>query len=161
MTPRPVTAVHLTRQAVHVITNELRTADTSSETGGILLGHHDHDTVIVRHAGTPGPEAVQTPTYFLRDLAHAQSLADHAYAQDHSVWIGEWHTHPTSRPVPSARDAATYCQLLNDAELAFHSFIAIILGLRAPHWDMTAWTCHNNTITQVAVQGLPNQLEQQ
>jgi integrative and conjugative element protein (TIGR02256 family) len=111
--------------------------------------------MIVRHAGTPGPDAVQTPTYFLRDLAHAQTLADQAYAQDHSVWIGEWHTHPTSRPIPSTRDAATYRQLLNDPELAFHSFIAVILGPRAPHWDMTAWACHNSTITQVAVHGPP------
>ncbi|WP_262705625.1 MULTISPECIES: Mov34/MPN/PAD-1 family protein [Streptomyces] len=146
MTPRPVTAVHLTEEAARVITDELRTADNSRETGGILLGHHVHDAMIVRHAGTPGPDAVQTPTYFLRDLAHAQ---------DHSVWIGEWHTHPTSRPIPSTRDATTYRQLLNDPELAFHSFIAVILGPRAPHWDMTAWTCHNNTIAQVAVHGPP------
>ncbi|MGW4725412.1 Mov34/MPN/PAD-1 family protein [Streptomyces sp. NPDC004291] len=157
MTPRPVTAVHLTEEAVRVITDELRTADNSRETGGILLGHHVHDTVTVRHAGTPGPDAVQTPAYFLRDLAHAQTLADHAYAQDHSVWIGEWHTHPSSRPVPSARDAATYRQLLNDPELAFHSFIAVILGPRAPHWGMAAWTCHDNTITQVAVHSPPHQ----
>ncbi|WP_206310067.1 hypothetical protein [Streptomyces sp. A0592] len=56
-------------------------------------------------------------------------------------------TPPTSWPVPSARDAATYRQLLNDPELAFHSFIAVILGPRAPHWDIGAWTCHDNTIT--------------
>lgn len=99
MTPRPVTAVHLTEEAVRVITDELRTADNNRETGGILLGHHVHDTVTVRHAGTPRPDAVQTPAYFLRDLAHAQTLADHAYAQDHSVWIGEWHTpHQLARP---------------------------------------------------------------
>ncbi|MFB7560755.1 Mov34/MPN/PAD-1 family protein [Streptomyces brevispora] len=157
MTPRPVTAVHLTQEALRVITDELRTADRTRETGGILLGHHVHDTVTVQHAGTPGPEAIQTPTYFLRDLAHAQTLADQAYAQDHSVWIGEWHTHPTSRPVPSPRDATTYHQLLNDPELAFHSFIAVILGPRGPHRDMAAWTCHNNTITQVAVHDLPHQ----
>ncbi|MBT2896092.1 hypothetical protein HET64_05265 [Streptomyces sp. McG3] len=157
MTPRPVTAVHLTQGALRVITDELRTADRSRETGGILLGHHVHNMVTVQHAGTPGPEAVQTPTYFLRDLAHAQALADDAYAQDHSVWIGEWHTHPASRPVPSSRDASTYHQLLNNPELAFHSFIAVILGQRGPQWDVTAWSCRDNTITQVALHGLPHQ----
>ena len=43
------------------------------------------------------------------------------------------------------------------AVLAFHSFIAVILGPRGPHRDMAAWTCHNNTITQVAVHDLPRQ----
>ncbi|MFE8978837.1 MULTISPECIES: MPN domain-containing protein [Streptomyces] len=111
----------------------------------------------VQHAGTPGPEAVQTSTCFLRDRAHAQNLADHVYAQDHSVWIGEWHTHPTSRPVPRSRDAATYHQLLDAPELGFHRFIAVIVGPRGPHWDITAWTCRNNTIAQVSVHGLPHQ----
>ncbi|MEU2762540.1 Mov34/MPN/PAD-1 family protein [Streptomyces sp. NPDC007094] len=157
MTPRPVTAVHLTKEALRVITDELRTADRTRETGGILLGHHVHDTVTVQHSGTPGPQAVQTPTYFLRDRAHAQTLADHAYAQDNSVWIGEWHTHPTSRPVPSSRDATTYHQLLNDPELGFRSFIAVIVSPRGPHWNITAWTCQNNTIAQVALHSLRHQ----
>ncbi|MEU0379207.1 Mov34/MPN/PAD-1 family protein [Streptomyces cyaneofuscatus] len=139
------------------MTGDLRTADRTKETGGILPGHHVHDTVTVQHAGTPGPEAVQTSTCFLRDRAHAQNLADHVYAQDHSVWIGEWHTHPTSRPVPRSRDAATYHQLLDAPELGFHRFIAVIVGPRGPHWDITAWTCRNNTIAQVSVHGLPHQ----
>ncbi|MGI5192142.1 hypothetical protein ACQEVY_00510 [Streptomyces sp. CA-288835] len=48
MTQRPVTTVHLTAPAAHVITTELRTADYTTETGGILLGHHAQDTCGVR-----------------------------------------------------------------------------------------------------------------
>ncbi|MFE5710128.1 Mov34/MPN/PAD-1 family protein [Streptomyces sp. NPDC056501] len=155
---QPVTAVHLTPQAARVISDELRTADSTRETGGVLLGHHTDDTVIVRHAGTPGPGAIQTPTYFLRDLEHAQITADRAYTQDRSVWIGDWHTHPSSRPIPSAQDAATYRQLLDDPELAFHSFIAVILSPRTSHWHMTAWACRNDVITQVPVHTLPEQV---
>jgi integrative and conjugative element protein (TIGR02256 family) len=152
MTQQPVTAVYLTAPATRIVTNELRTADHTTETGGILLGHHTHDTVTVHHAGTPGPAAVRTPTFFLRDLAHAQALADEAFANDGSVWVGEWHTHPTSRPIPSARDAATYGQLLNDPELGFHSVIAVIFARHAGRWEGAAWACRLGRIEPVRMQ---------
>lgn len=138
---QPVTTVHFTAPAARTVITELRTADHTTETGGILLGHHTHDTVTVHYAGTPGPAAVRTPTYFLRDLAHPQALADQAFASDGSVWVGEWHTHPTSHPIPSARDAATYRQLLDDPELGFHSVIAVIFTPGEGRWDGTAWAC--------------------
>ncbi|MEV6027773.1 Mov34/MPN/PAD-1 family protein [Streptomyces sp. NPDC052036] len=152
MTQQPVTTVHFTAQASRIVTTELRTSDHSTETGGILLGHHTHDTVTVHHAGTPGPAAVRTPTYFLRDLAHAQALADEAFARDGSVWVGEWHTHPASRPIPSARDAATYRKLLSDPELGFHSVIAVIFGPRAGRWEGAAWACRLGRIEPVQLQ---------
>ncbi|MGI3224998.1 Mov34/MPN/PAD-1 family protein [Streptomyces sp. GTA36] len=149
MTQLPVTTVHLTAPAAHVITTELGTADHATETGGILLGHHVQDTVTIHHAGTPGPAAVRTPTYFLRDLGHAQDLADQAFAADGSVWIGDWHTHPTSRPVPSALDTATYQQLLDDPELGFHSVIAIILARHEGDWIGAAWAARHEGVTPV------------
>ncbi|MFE2472082.1 Mov34/MPN/PAD-1 family protein [Streptomyces mirabilis] len=149
MTQQPVTTVLLAAPAARIVTTELRTADHSTETGGILLGHHTHDTVTVHHAGTPGPAAVRTPTYFLRDLAHAQALADEAFASDGSVWVGEWHTHPTSRPIPSARDAATYRQLLDDPELGFHSVIAVIFTPCDGRWEGAAWACRLGRIAPV------------
>ncbi|MYZ39050.1 hypothetical protein GT002_29095 [Streptomyces sp. SID4917] len=149
MTPQPVTVVHLTVPAARVITTELRMADHTNETGGILLGHHTRDSVTVRHAGTPGPAAVRTPTYFLRDLAHAQTLADKAFTTDRSVWVGEWHTHPTGRPAPSARDTATYRQLLDDTELGFHSIVSLIFAYQEGRWTGTAWTFHSQRVTPV------------
>jgi integrative and conjugative element protein (TIGR02256 family) len=149
MTPQPVTAVLITAPAARVITTELRTADHTTETGGILLGHHTSDTITIRHAGTPGPTAVRTPTYFLRDLAHAQALADQAFMTDASVWVGEWHTHPTGPPAPSTRDTTTYRQLLDDPELGFHSVVALIFTRRDDQWSATAWACHGRRITPV------------
>jgi integrative and conjugative element protein (TIGR02256 family) len=149
MTPQPVTAVLLTAPAARVITTELRTADHTTETGGILLGHHTRDTVTIRHAGTPGPAAVRTSTYFLRDLAHAQALADQAFTTDASVWVGEWHTHPTGPPAPSTRDTTTYRRLLDDPELGFHSIVALIFACREEHWAGTAWTYHGQRVTPV------------
>ncbi|MEU6449797.1 Mov34/MPN/PAD-1 family protein [Streptomyces sp. NPDC046979] len=152
MNPQPVTTVRLTPAAVHTITTELRTADHTTETGGILLGYHSADVATIHHAGTPGPAAVRTPTYFLRDRAHAQMLADQAFAADSSVWIGEWHTHPTGRAAPSARDATTYQQLLSDPELGFTSVVALILAKRDGQWTGAAWAAHDGGIAPAALE---------
>ncbi|MFE2541000.1 Mov34/MPN/PAD-1 family protein [Actinacidiphila glaucinigra] len=152
MTLQPITTVYLTAPAAEAITTELRTADHTTETGGILLGHHTHDHAVIHHAGTPGPAAVRTPTYFLRDLAHAQALAGTAFAHDRSIWIGEWHTHPTGAPIPSERDTATYRQLLGDPELGFHSVISLIFAAHDDTWTAAAWTCHSDHITPVPLQ---------
>ncbi|MFG3149109.1 Mov34/MPN/PAD-1 family protein [Streptomyces sp. NPDC048243] len=152
MNSQPVTTVRLTAAAAHTITAELRTADHRTETGGILLGHHSADVVTIHHAGTPGPAAVRTPTYFLRDRAHAQTLADQAFAADGSVWIGEWHTHPAGHPAPSARDTTTYQKLLEDPELGFTSVVAVIFARGVGPWTGAAWAAQNGSVVPVALE---------
>lgn len=109
-------------------------AHDGRETGGVLLGHEvDGDTpgvagrIEVRRAGDPGPNAVRTPTRFVRDAHHAQRLADLAYAADRSVWIGEWHTHPGGQTSPSPTDLGSYITLLDDVALRLERFVTVIV----------------------------------
>lgn len=123
------------------------------ETGGILLGH-DHESrelMEVTRAGDPGPGARRERRRFLRDLEHAQELADIAYEEDGSVWLGEWHTHPNESPLPSPRDLSTYLKLLGDPSLDFTRFASIIVTADSEEqWDapiMWPWI-----VTPIAVQ---------
>ncbi len=137
--PRKIT---LTAPAMSVIADEARASTDGTETGGILLGTMEPDAIIVRHAGRPGPRAIRRPDFFQRDLQHARSFADQAFALDHSIWIGEWHTHLHASPRPSTRDLVTYQTLLSDPELAFDYFVAIILADNTNDWhtpQLTAW----------------------
>ena len=106
-----------------------RTSADHRETGGILLGRGpDGDGVIhVEEAGEPGENAERRPDFFLRDRAHAESLAADAWKRSRAVWVGEWHTHPTGPPVPSTRDLVTYTGLLDDPELAFEALVSVIV----------------------------------
>lgn len=129
-------------QALQAIGEQLRAVDDGCETGGILLGHeHDDGTIAVRHAGGPGQGAVRTPSFFLRDRAHAQQLADDAYQRDGSIWVGDWHSHPRTPPVPSDLDLTTYRQLLADPDLRFAVFVALIIGTGPNGLTAAAWAC--------------------
>ena len=103
------------------------------ETGGILLGRvikgaaHLHVTV----AGDPGPQALHELQRFRRDLAHAQTLADHAWADHQAVWVGEWHTHPL--PIgPSTTDVHASGRL---AVAGGHDIALLVLALGTRGWS--------------------------
>lgn len=140
-----VTVVDLrlaTRRTINSITNAAR---DGCETGGILLGHQEGRTFRVTVAGDPGPMAIRTPDRFRRDPDHAQQLADQAWTDDRSVWIGEWHTHPRGPVAPSDLDLNTYLSLLQDPELGLQDFLSIIVipNSRAAvlyPWVLTATT---------------------
>jgi integrative and conjugative element protein (TIGR02256 family) len=140
-TPIPENII-FTASAMSVIGEEARASADGLETGGILLGTAEPDAIVVRHAGRPGPDAIRRPDFFQRDLQHAQSFANQAFALDHSIWIGEWHTHLHTPPRPSSRDLATYQTLLSDPELAFDYIVVIILADDMKDWhtpQLTAW----------------------
>ncbi len=134
MTDTAPTAILVTASVVATIGHEARASRDGTETGGILLGTTDDDSLVIRHAGGPGAHATRRATFFQRDLHHAQALGDWAFEHDRSVWIGEWHTHLRAPAVPSPRDLATYQDLLADTELAFDYFLAIILADPTNEW---------------------------
>ncbi|HWK25204.1 MAG TPA: Mov34/MPN/PAD-1 family protein [Solirubrobacter sp.] len=99
------------------------------ETGGILLGRGPlpDGLIVIEQAGDAGAEAIRRPNFFLRDRAHAESLALSAWKERQAVWVGDWHTHPVGGPHPSHRDLRTYAGLLAAAELEFLVFVSIIV----------------------------------
>ena len=133
--------VTLQASALETITMEIFGSAPDLETGGILLGHApgDRADLHVTVAGDPGPNAVHEPRRFLRDPAHAQKLADRAWADHQAVWIGEWHTHPAAGPKPSDIDLRSYLQHLEDPELQFTEFLSLIVASTDAGPTVAAW----------------------
>lgn len=153
---QPMTGrLHLSTQAWATITQEVRAATDGLETGGILLGHQHDDYIQITAAGDPGPNAEREPTRFLRDLGHAQRLADSAWETDCSQWIGEWHTHPHSEPTPSAIDLGSYARHLDDPDLALTHFVSVIIGRVADGTAVAAWVITDGaaTLTPLTIEG--------
>lgn len=147
--------VKLAASVAEAIAGQARASADGNETGGIVLGHDTGAELIVTVAGDPGPTAVRTPKRFLRDLAHAQALADLAYDRDGSVWIGEWHTHPRGPAEPSPLDRRTYRSHLADPSLGFDRFLTLIaLPCRDHGWDhvvLAPWVVTRSHIAAVTV----------
>lgn len=132
----------LPRTVFRAMLNEAAGSDMALETGGILLGHDDGAAATTRltQAGGPGPLAVHRPRYFLRDLDHAQRLAEESWQRDGSQWVGEWHTHPLGIPVPSQLDVHSYLTHVRDPDLGFQRFVSLILAWNARgEWVIGAW----------------------
>lgn len=74
------------------------------ETGGILVGHHEDDSIVVTHALVI-PAASSTSTRYTRDAKEAnRALEQMIHARepgDPAGYVGEWHSHPGSSGISS------------------------------------------------------------
>lgn len=151
-----VPPVTITDVALSSIAREASRSTDGLETGGILLGVDASDGIDIRHAGGPGPNATRSERSFMRDLDHARHLAESAWLEDRSQWIGEWHTHPTGGLSPSEIDLHSYMRHLNDPELGFDHFIAIIAGFDSSARVVAAtWLIERDRIWPVIPTRLP------
>ncbi|MGQ3383258.1 Mov34/MPN/PAD-1 family protein [Glutamicibacter sp. TV12E] len=136
------------------INREAKRSYDGLETGGILLGTETRSgNIIIRHAGDPGPGAQRGQNTFIRDLEHAQKLAQTAWNTDKSEWIGEWHTHPSGPLSPSNVDLHSYLRHLHDRELAFARFVAIIACVDSSGRTTTAtWLIDSKQIQRIKME---------
>ncbi len=121
------------------------------ETGGILLGREMAPAAETRidMAGGPGPLAARGPRSFSRDLGHAQQLAAEAWRESGALWVGDWHTHPDSEPVPSPVDLRSYAAHLADPELDFQRFVSIVVGCaHGVPQSIAAWLISDGRVEQ-------------
>ena len=142
--------VLITRSALEAIVNESARRTDNIETGGILLGWaaHSRHPISIRWAGGPGPNALHEARRFLRDREFAQQLADEAWNNDRSVWLGEWHTHPYGGHAPSGLDLQSYLQHLSDPDLGFDVFLSLIaLPLEDHSLAVITWLITRSTLT--------------
>lgn len=145
--------VTIQASALETIATEVFGSDPDLETGGILLGHAATSSVDlhVTVAGDPGPQALHEPRRFLRDPAHAQTLADQAWEDHRAVWVGEWHTHPATGPVPSDVDVRSYLQHLKDPELQFPEFLSLIVANASSGPAVVAWVITDTHLIEASL----------
>ncbi len=76
------------------------------ETGGVLLGWWENETLIVSNATNAGPNAIHENFYFQADSNYIDMIIDMEYANSNGKvnYVGEWHTHPQVSPQPSKVD---------------------------------------------------------
>jgi integrative and conjugative element protein (TIGR02256 family) len=87
------------------------------ETGGILLGWHEEDTIVVSHVLQIGDPRASMHQYIRNDEAAQRALDTfQSVSPDGKIgYVGEWHSHPVAQP-PSQIDYDSLRQLAQEAQ---------------------------------------------
>jgi integrative and conjugative element protein (TIGR02256 family) len=106
---------------------------TSPESGGILLGFRRGPHLHVVEITAPQPDDTQSRTAFHRKSKAHQKIALARWAASGSRldYVGEWHSHPESNPMPSGVDWREWRAIL---ALRTAPMLFLILGTSGPPW---------------------------
>jgi hypothetical protein len=102
------------------------------ETGGILLGDHDDILKImwVDEFSPPPRDSTLSPTEFICGTRGTAQLHEKRDRESHGSirYIGMWHTHPESLPVPSSTDLLAMSTLSSETGGQFAHSLMVIIG---------------------------------
>jgi len=119
------------------VTQNRRTRHRSVETGGLLWGEWDDATRIVwvTEASGPPPDSYHSAERFVCGVAGTREEHDARvrYTRRSVSYIGMWHTHPTSRPLPSVTDFAGMHDILTAGDLPPRKNLLLIFGRCSGH----------------------------
>lgn len=116
----------------------LARAAAPNETGGILVGRREGDTIEVLAVSDAGPKAVASPVRFERDGAYSQAFLERSVAElSGADYIGEWHSHPGSTAAPSPRDMASFAEIAHDGDNFTDAPLLVIV---APQAESVEWS---------------------
>lgn len=84
------------------------------ESGGILLGRRRGKHLEVLLATEPSSHDKRSTYSFLREAFGHAEVAQQAWLRGERQidYLGEWHTHPQTVPIPSGIDRAEWCKLV-------------------------------------------------
>lgn len=110
---------------------------SQSEQGGVFVGEVRPPHIIITHATEPGPSDRASRFGFVRKKQHHQAIVDQLWRTSggYLTYLGEWHTHPESNPLPSATDLLSWRKGLPHTR----SSIVAIIG-QSSDW----WGCYGN-----------------
>ena len=113
------------------------------ETGGILLGERDDTLKImwVDEFSPPPRDSTLTPTEFIcgtRGTAQLHARRDRKW-RGSIRYIGMWHTHPESLPVPSSTDLLAMSTLSKETGGQFAHSLMVIIGTPYHHLSLATY----------------------
>ncbi len=102
-----------------------------NETGGILTGYYNkrRDCAIVTNCSVPGTDSVCKRSRFYRGIAGLQQwLLELWQRRRREFYLGEWHSHPYSQPIPSTDDTNQMVAISKDERYKCPEPILLLVG---------------------------------
>jgi integrative and conjugative element protein (TIGR02256 family) len=102
------------------------------EAGGQLFATFSNDTIIIKEATGPRRSDYRTRTSYRPDRkAEQQEILEHH--RRGLNYVGDWHTHPSPRPLPSHLDYQSIQASVRQSVHQLDGFVLIVVGtVRAP-----------------------------
>lgn len=118
---------------IDLISDYQQQGTSTPEAGGIFLGYRRGIHLHVVQATTPQPKDRRTRYRFDRHDQHHQAIATKEWmGSDGTIdYVGEWHTHPQTNPMPSALDISEWGKIHRNREFPM---IFLIVGLAETIW---------------------------
>lgn len=112
------------------------------ESGGLALGYRvsDQEAVVTDVIG-PGPAAEHRSDRFRPDVdfQEAELEARFGASDGRATYLGDWHSHPGTVGIPSAKDRRTLQRIARAPEADCPRPIMLILGQAGDEWLVEAW----------------------
>lgn len=101
-----------------------------NEFGGFLIGHYSEDLKRLLITDMILPEKYKaTPYLFERDTRGIDERLRSFFKQDpKKYYVGEWHTHPNSLPIPSTTDRNAMQTIINHEDVSIKNPVLLIVG---------------------------------
>lgn len=111
------------------------------EAGGLLFARFYLPLIVIEEATGPSPLDKRTRHSFFPCKGIRRRLIRHRF--DVGLhFVGEWHTHPQTRPTPSRMDLESMYDSFIRSKHDLNAFVLIIVGTRKP--DLSLWVSLHN-----------------
>ncbi|BCG24980.1 TPA: Mov34/MPN/PAD-1 family protein [Pseudomonas aeruginosa] len=121
--------VYLQQQPMEIFRRYIQEGESSTEAGGILLGHVRGEHLEIIEATEPSAWDRRFRFLFERMPCFHHRLAMKRWKESGGLirYVGEWHTHPQNYPAPSSIDLREW-QLLATGRRDGRPMLALIVG---------------------------------
>lgn len=109
-----------------------------NEFGGFLIGYYSDNKKMLTITDTILPNKYKsTPVLFERDtVGIKQGFKDFYKENPKKYYVGEWHTHPNNKAIPSITDIKAINSIINDKDVAILNPVLLIIGYSDNHAEI-------------------------
>jgi integrative and conjugative element protein (TIGR02256 family) len=146
---------------IEIIEKYRQEHEEACEAGGMLLGRIIAETgdVVVDELTQPAPDDSRTRFTFVRGKEFAQDLVNRAWAYSSGtrIYLGEWHSHPESRPTPSPHDLGNWRAVVRGARYEQDELLFVIVGIdEVAVWELRRRQWHPARLKEISEAQVPN-----
>ena len=119
-----------------------------NEYGGLFVGRYVNDHKELRVEHTVLPKRFKSSSFsFERGVEGLRKILRQFFNQSPSlIYVGEWHTHPNGRPVPSSTDTSALRLIATHHEVSIENPTLLIIGVERDVYEFGFYVLYKDNI---------------